>query len=547
GDVVFISSVIAGVGGTWTFRETLQRVRISNKSDKDIYINDIDVVDESQPLVWLDSRDTGIGGTPGDMSFSIVQEVAPTLIEITNTGNSDVYINGTIENPIGTTAILNSNGSVFATADRGVTTSGGPAGTANHQSMIRTHILRVDASENVGSGAERLNVDVVDSDGLPEDIGFKSSQVGGASDEIVLGIQNQYVTGQLVQYNAAGTALGGLSDGGYYYTIVSADGLRVALAATLTDAKAGNALDIEPTGTLTDAHTLTAKESFTVDADQNIFLDLKGLKRQDSAFHIIDIDRINAGDTVDVLLQTSLVQSGAGTSAGVLVDFDDANPAAGEPHYTFFDQNDGVAQPLSRGFFGQGNTQISATWDFRGRDPNRNGLYELAGLQSGSETDTGDIIVKAANTTVGAPMINVLAITEVAYTDAGTEEPVDDNGDITVETDGYIALTELNGDMRVERLLSTGSDVLLYSPQRIIDANHDVGPSVPADVSGVSITMVAASGKIGAPDFVNPDHADVAGEVVNPTVETRDGTSYGGIGRQQNFLEIDTNVAGGGG
>jgi hypothetical protein len=118
--------------------------------------------------------------------------------------------------------------------------------------MIRTHILRVDASQDVGSGAERLNVDVVDSDGLPEEIGFKSSQVGGASDEIVLGIQNQYVTGQLVQYNAAGTALGGLSDGGYYYTIVSADGLRVALAATLADAKAGNALDISPTGTLTE-------------------------------------------------------------------------------------------------------------------------------------------------------------------------------------------------------------------------------------------------------------------------------------------------------
>ena len=64
----------------------------------------------------------------------------------------------------------------------------------------------------------------------------------------------------------------------------------------------------------------------------------------------------------------------------------------------------------------------------------------------------------------------------------------------------------------------------------------------------LNITMIAASGLNGtAPDFVNPDHIDVAGEVANPTLKTRDVFSYGGIGQFDNFLEIDTDISGGGG
>ena len=41
--------------------------------------------------------------------------------------------------------------------------------------------------------------------------------------------------------------------------------------------------------------------------------------------------------------------------------------------------------------------------------------------------------------------------------------------------------------------------------------------------------------------------AAVAGQVTNPTLLPRSGFSYGGIGQFDNFLEIDTNIAGGGG
>ena len=73
--MVFISSVIAGAGGTWTFRETLEWVRITNESDRDIEINNIDVTSSNKPLVWL-NPDNSV-----PLTFTINAEVAPTLIE----------------------------------------------------------------------------------------------------------------------------------------------------------------------------------------------------------------------------------------------------------------------------------------------------------------------------------------------------------------------------------------------------------------------------------------------------------------------------------
>jgi len=97
--------------------------------------------------------------------------------------------------------------------------------------------------------------------------------------------------------------------------------------------------------------------------------------------------------------------------------------------------------------------------------------------------------------------INVLGITELDVT--GTQTGT---GHITVLTNGWIALTEKTGDMRVESITSNFSDVLLYSPQRIVDATRDSNAN--SDVAGRNITLVAAS------SFVNPDASAVPGEVL---------------------------------
>ncbi|MCB9929003.1 MAG: hypothetical protein H6844_06280 [Alphaproteobacteria bacterium] len=534
GDVAFDSADIDGSGGTWTFRESLERVRITNESDLDIEINNIDVMAEDRPLVWLRPS----GSVP--LTFTINAEVAPTLVEIFNTGDSDIIIDGTINNPVGTTTIVNTGGmgggSVLSGKDRGVSSPDG------RYALIVTNILNVDATNDVGSDTERLNVDLVSSDDVPQALTFTTGQVSGLTEKIFIGQNGKFYDGQLVRYTSA-SPLGGLANNGLYYVKLGADGNSLSLSAT----PGGSDIDLTPSGSLSQTHSLTSVEVFTVDAVDNIDLDLRALKREGTNVgeYIVNIDRIAAGNTADVLLRNSLYQTGTGTRGGIDVEWPSESPTAG--NYVYFFQPDmGFNQFLGpvRGAFATGSTVVDVTtYDFRGIDPQTD-ARELAGLQSGGVSypgnpaaANGDIIVQAASLTVGDPTINVLALTEVANPNAADYE----NGEITVITDGYIALTEITDHMRVGEIRSTGSDVLLYSPQSIFDANDDFD-TAPADVAGVNITMVAASGDVGDPGFVNPDPGDVAGEILNPT-RVWSGLS-GGIGTDDNFLEINGDILG---
>lgn len=516
GDVVFDSEVISGNGGTWTFRETLNRVSILNKSDKNIVINNIDVRSAKKPLVWLNPIETVT------LQFNIRNDVAPTLITITNTGASDIKLNGSIENPIGTTSIVNTGGSILSTKDRGVTAPDGRA------SVVRTNIVNLNAATDIGSSTERVNVDIVTAEGFPVATGFKTLQVNAAGNDIFLGGENRFFNGQMVLYTANSTAIGGLTSGQRYYVIASGDGQRVALAAT----PGGAAIDLTTSGSSDATHTLTPVESFTADAVNDIWLDIQALKRTTAVGDfVVNIDRIAAGDDADVLLQASLVQTGVGTYGGILVKY--PTQVAGKTHFTFFRAPDSAAGlPQNVGLYGSGTAPIETTFDFRGID-RLTGLRTLAGLQSSKVTTDGNIVVKAANPAVGATRINILGITEVTGSSTG---------DITAITNGWIALTERTGDMRIEVVRSNASDVLLFSPRSILDAQDDanrVGDiDQAADVAGVNITMIAGAG------FVNPNPSQVAAQILNPTLLA--GGLTGGIGTPTNFLEIDVNIAGSG-
>ena len=78
GDVVFrADSSIMGSGGRWEFGDSLPQVRITNASNKDLKINDIDVIGERQPLAWL--QPTTLLRT---LTFELDRDVAPSLIVI---------------------------------------------------------------------------------------------------------------------------------------------------------------------------------------------------------------------------------------------------------------------------------------------------------------------------------------------------------------------------------------------------------------------------------------------------------------------------------
>jgi len=161
GTVFFDSPTIAntspGAKGTWTFRDTLSSVLLSNASALPMQVNDISVLSSAQPIVDLQ-------GPTVTLLFTIRRDVAPTLIEILGThaavapavDGPAIIINGVIDNPIGTTKVRNEFGPILGSGVRAVDTSGDPA------SLIRTNVVILETPHSsIGTAATRLNVDTV--------------------------------------------------------------------------------------------------------------------------------------------------------------------------------------------------------------------------------------------------------------------------------------------------------------------------------------------------------------------------------------------------
>src|SRR5690606_37117021 len=178
----------------------------------------------------------------------------------------------------------------------------------------------------------RAGIEIVESDEAPEPFAFETGQVNNLSDTIVLCLGQRFFEAQIVRYDVtSGTAVRGLTDGGFYYVSfgdAAFDSESEMLGVKLYDnaALSGDAINIFKDGALTDGHTLTGVESFTVDAGNDIALDVRALVRtdldaqnSDAATYIINVDRIAAGDDMDVWLRPSYLQTGAGESGGVIV------------------------------------------------------------------------------------------------------------------------------------------------------------------------------------------------------------------------------------
>jgi len=439
GDVVFrAKNAITGSTGLWEFNDALPQVHITNSSNLDLKINNINVLSNRQPVVWL--QPTTASRT---LTFALDRTVAPSLVSILNTGNGDILLNGTIENPIGTTSIVNTKGSVLSTGVR-------DAAHADYEksrvSLVRTNILHIatpGTAESVGADGKRINVDVVDASLLPEPTGFETRRVNDASDAIFLGYQNQFYQGQLVQYQTATgtTAITGLANNGYYYVIASDDGLSVKLATTAANAAARVAINIAQSGgaaNLFNDHSLTPVTRFNVAAANDIWLDVLGRQRvaADPApgAYTVTIDAVDAGDNVNILMRESILQTTVGNKVGVLVKY--PGQAGGLAHINYFTPDVGSAGKLHYGAYATGTGTIDSTYDFRGINPagSPTGLPTLPGVIAG-----GNIVIAAANQAPTAKLIHVVGITEI-----------EDIGDIDVLTNGNITLTEKTGDMRIE-------------------------------------------------------------------------------------------------
>ena len=526
GDVLFRSDKITGggVGSTWDFRDTLQQVRIFNQSNKALKINNIQVyrgdvkptVDLAAPTVTLE--------------FKIKRSVAPTLVDIQNSDTPNILINGLIDNPIGTTSIKGAGGEIRSTGSRGSFHT--DFGTSR-QSLIRTNILNIEApGANVGQSSPRVNVDVVDSQFVPQATPFRTGRVSDLTDSIYLG-RHQFYTGEQVKYHADSTVIGGLAQDGYYYVLASGDGLSLQLSLT----PGGSAIPLSPGGSPLDGHTLTPVQRFRVDTPGDVWLDVMGHLRQTGVPHYyVIIDAITAGHNANVLLQSSVRETSTGFQEGIFVIYP-SHGAPGETHFTFYNTPDGSAPHLDAGVFGSSPVDIESTYDFRALDTDGN--RTLPGVVAGLQGTPGNIIIKAQNFNPSDVRVNVLGITEIIGTFGPGDETLGDQHHIDVLTNGDITLYEKTHDLRVGRIESTAHDVLLYSPRMIVDALNDPYPTGGGDdgtdVIGVNITMCPGSGLL----------TDLRTASATAPLCFDDNKALGGVGRTNNWVETDVDTRNG--
>jgi Ca2+-binding RTX toxin-like protein len=413
--------------GTFTFHQNFRTVALLNNSAQDLIVNRIDVINATgRPNVTLTT-----GGGNVTMKFDIVQDVSPSLVVIDNTGDSDVTLAGTVNNPLGETDVHATQGNILAATGRATPTD-------VHTTLVTSNVLHLDAEAgSVGSATHRVVIDLV------------------------------------------------------------------AYAAHPVE--------------------------FSVTAGVDAYLDLRTWVRDPSgpdltqaatAPYVVTIDSLVAGNDLDVLLRATLYGPARAALPGVAVHaFDSPDPSG--TYWTFY-WPDNPSCPS-----GTTNTQCLFDAGAVG-DPGSTAVkstYDFATLDSGSSTANGSVVVAAADTSPTATRINVIGLVSVHQ-----------NGNVNVDTNGFVTLTETAADSTARRVVvdqavspvvtgfvtirdvtvavgqldlraglvrSTDDDVTLTSPASIVDA--PVGTPIPpptgdaaADVVGVDITMFANNGTIGS-------------------------------------------------
>ncbi|MCL5281661.1 MAG: hypothetical protein M1376_17320 [Planctomycetes bacterium] len=474
---------ISGMGSTWDFSDTLGQVLITNYSDKTLKINNINVVNTTDNP-WVDLNSTNIS-----LTFAIDRTAAPTLVQILNEANSDIILNGTINNPIGSTVIHNSGGNITAARPRDVTES-----STGRISLIRTAVLDIRASAgSIGLGPEldldspRVNVDMIYPGLLT--MTFGANDVCGAGDALFLG-SNPFFTGQLVRYEGP-TTEGGLVNGNYYTVVRSVDGSSIQL-------KSGNlVVDLNPSSGA--VYRLTAAQHVVGVAGGDIYLDLKAVLRDGQALvteFTATVDSLTVGGSINLLLQDAEQETGSGNYDGVRVsarqDLLYPPPVDGY-YYANFWYDEGAAQAKDLAVFGGTATLRNCIYDFRDLDP-ATGARTVAGLTAG-----GNIIIEDMD---GATISGVAGLTPATIAVRALTD-LQGTGYIDVNVDNWIDLTETAGDLRVGLIQSRGgvegADVTLTANNgSILDALDDLA----SDVTGFNITLTALLGGIG--DVMNP-------------------------------------------
>ena len=452
-----------------TFRETLDEVHIENHSNKTLNISNIAVVNTTkQPEVKITTgRDSfTVGNNTTDLfGFSIAQSFAPTQIDLLQqTGTSkNIAINGTIDNPIGTTQIVAQGSNVVAGAG----------------SLIRSNKLEIAAGDDVGSAASRLRVDLVTSAGLP------SSENIQASGDVWLDLRgvNRNVPAANFQVQA-GT--------------IAAHNVDVFLRPSIAQTTLGQVpvYQVKITESLLGGNVvnnLIRKFHFrkevagVLNAPLGVFGVGSTEKISTYVFTSIsatgNINIVTTNTAIDVNLQatTDIVGSGKIDVAGngdVLI-----NEATGD---------------LQIGLIGSssGNVFLSAT----------NGNIVDQANDPNVDVYGDNLLFTALKGSIGSKA-NAIEI----------NSSLQKKGLVSATARDDINLTEDAGDLNIGKIISkTGSVCLTTNRGSILDGNNDSG----VDIQGVNITLVAHLGDIGSPtNYLDVDSSNPQPGVVTATAD----------------------------
>src|SRR5262249_20842363 len=118
---------------------------------RDLVIDDIDPINRD-PNAHPRVKENAPGGS-ADAKFSIVRQVDPSLVTITNNfqpgsgSGPNLLINGTVDNPIGQTDITSQFGPISASAIRGAASNF----DGSHHSLVRSNVLHLFAGTSIGA------------------------------------------------------------------------------------------------------------------------------------------------------------------------------------------------------------------------------------------------------------------------------------------------------------------------------------------------------------------------------------------------------------
>ena len=335
--------------GTFTFDDGFGSVRITNESDKPLWINGIDLVDPNgQPRVHMDRA-----GQPVTLNFKLERTVEPALIDIRNLGDGDIVLrNGKmINNPIGETRILNTGGSIVAE-------------TGNQPNyLIRTGMLGNEYTATVpadfeGEANRRF-------EGV---IAFATN--GAAADTLTRQngsswVDDGFKVGDLIKIEVAGQTsfvvqIAGFGGGAQQTAILNT---LEAISSQTVEAFVSRFHGIEANGSVGSAAAPVRVELINApdqlaqawgEAGSDLFIDFSARYRGYAADPVTGvlpvpaprIDMLTAGRDTQVRIGQTVIEAGRQVAGGVLVTVDGLGsyPESG-PYYNFYRPDALAGQP----------------------------------------------------------------------------------------------------------------------------------------------------------------------------------------------------------